>query len=440
MTQDTKEILYKVVPGMLALVLISGVAIKYINPAPPKKMVIATGDGEGDYQAFAKQYKELIKGDGIELVLRSTHGAMDNVKLLLDEKSDVDVAFVQDGLVSGEKATNLMSLGSLYYEPLWIFYSHKIELPHHTDLTKLSQLKGKKIGVGEEGSGTTVLAMRLLKASGIDEKNSKIIHQNWSESEKDLRAGQLDVAFMVAPPEDPLIEALLEDGEIFPMSLDQAEGIHAQLPFLHHLTLAHGSISLAKNLPAKDLELVAPTATLLAKETLHPALVYLLLKSASDVHNDPGIFEKKNEFPADKDYEVSISPEAKNYYKTGVPFWQKYLPFWLATLAERLLIIAVPFFAFVLPGLKMIPRFLQWRDRNKILRCYAELKYLENKVMQEKNAEHSLRYLKDLIKIELKVNRLKLPIEYAEDLYGLRSHIHFVKDRLKADYNLTESS
>jgi TRAP-type uncharacterized transport system substrate-binding protein len=435
MNQNNKEILYKVIPAFAFFLIAVFFAIKYVNPAPPRKFIIATGDGEGDYQNFAKQYQDLIKEEGIQVITKPTRGAMDNVNLLLDEKSDVDVAFVQDGLVSGDKTANLISLGSLYYEPLWIFYSNKIELPHKVDLTRLSQLKGKIIGLGEEGSGTSVLAQRLLKASGVDATNSTFVHQKWEDSEQDLRDGELDAAFMIAPPEDALIEKLLEDSDIHLMSLDQAQGIEAQLPFLHHLTLHHGSISLAKNLPEKDIEMVSPTATLLAKDSLHPALAFLLLKAASEVHGDPGIFEKKNEFPSDKDYEVSLSREAKTFYKNGIPVWQRYMPFWLATLVERFLIIIVPFFAFVLPALKMIPRFLQWRSRNKILGRYAELKYLENRMRAGDSQEVKSKLLHELEKIEDKVNRLKLPLEYSEDLYGLRSHIHFVRERLQSDFS-----
>ena len=433
MNKNTKSLLLRGIPALVVLVVCSCFAIRYVNPAPPRHLVIATGDGEGDYQSFAKLYEASMKQEGIQLELRTTHGALDNIRLLVDEKSDVQAAFVQDGLLTGDQTDHVLSLGSLYYEPLWIFYSNKIELPHKVDLTKLSQLRGKRIGIGEEGSGTSVLAQRLLKASGVDSTNSIFVHQAWEDSEKDLRDGEIDVSFLVATAEDPMVERLLADSDIHLMSLDQAEGIQAQLPFLHHLTLYHGSVSLAKNLPEKDIQMIAPTATLLVKDSIHPALQYLLLKAASGVHDDPGIFEKKNEFPSDKDYEVTVSSEAKQFYKNGIPFWQKYLPFWLATFAERLLVIAVPFFAFVLPTLKLIPRFIRWRDRNKILGRYAELKLLENRIRSGVSKSLYDEHIAELARIEEKVNRLKLPIEYANDVYGLRSHIQFVRERVRGE-------
>jgi len=431
-----KELLrqYGLVVAFLGVTLV--LAIRYINPAPPRHVVIATGDGEGDYQAFANQYKEQMAENGVDLKLRATHGALENLELLLDPKSDVDVAFVQDGLLASDKAGNLVSLGSLYYEPLWIFYSDKIELPGHKDLTRLTQLKGKRLSIGEPGSGTSVLVQRLLKENDVTATNSKLNQMPWAEAEERLRQGTLDVAFLIAPPEDPMVARLIEDADLHLLSLDQAEAVTRRLPFLHHLVLPHGALDLPRNLPPTDLDLLAPTATLLAKDTIHPAVVNLMLQSASQIHGDPGILERKGEFPAHMDYEVPISSEAAHYYKNGIPFWQRYVPFWLATIIERLALVAVPFFALVLPALKSIPRFISWRARNKILARYGELKFLETQVQMGQDHSRYAAHLETLQQIEDRVNRLKLPIDFAEHVYGLRQHIDFVRDRLVKDQDL----
>lgn len=400
-------------------------AIRFVNPAPPSTLVIAAGDGEGDYIDFANKYRDLMRKSGINLVVRTTSGTAQNVELLKDPRSDVFVGFVHDGLITQEEAPDLVSLGSLYYEPLWVFVTAK-----GPPLNRLNHLANKTISIGEQGSGTASLARRLLDNSGVTDKNAHFTYHKWDEIHQQLKDGKIDAAFFIGPPEDELIEQLLDDPAIRLMNLDNAEAMQRRLPFLHHLTLPHGAINLAKNLPATDIEMVAPTATLLAKKTIHPALVHLLLTAATTVHSDAGVFEKASEFPSDKDFEIDLSEDARQFYKNGAPAWHRYLPFWLATLLERLIVIAVPFFAIVLPALKTIPRFFNWRARRKILGRYAELKFIEVQMRTDPSPQKIAEYVKDLKKIEERVSRLKVPLEFAEQLYGLRGNIKMVHEQI----------
>ena len=422
-----KNKLWFIVPSAVVAVGLLFVAYKYVNPAPPNRMVITTGDGEGDYLSFAKQYKEIIKQDGVELEIRSSSGAMENYNRLKDPKSDVDAGFVQDGLGSTEDAPDLSSLGSLYYEPIWIFYRAASE---KGELTRFPHLIGKKVNIGSEGGGTRGLILRILKSSGVTEKNTKLEGLAWQEGAAALQRGDIDAAVFLATPEEPLIKTLLEDKKLRLMNMDQAEAITKQIPFLHHLVLPHGTIDLEHNLPPNDVNMVSPTATLLVRDSLHPALAYLLLKAASQVHSDPGIFERKNEFPTDKDYQFPLSDEARSYYKSGAPFWQRYLPFWLANLVERFIVIVIPALALALPIIRLFPRLRQWRIRSKIYRRYGELKFLETQLQLDTGHEKSKKYNNELDAIEERVNRMKVPIEFTEHLYGLRGHIDFVRGKL----------
>ena len=416
----------KVILPALILILIAGFfGYKYINPAPPNHLVISTGDHEGDYESYAKLYKDILKEDGITLEIRPSTGAMENYQRLKDEKSDVDVGFIQDGLGSTDEAPDLSSLGSLYYEPIWIFYRAQLKA-----VSRFSQLTGKRIAVGQEGGGTQSLALHLLKASGVDAKNSKFTSVSWLDAYEALKKGAVDAAFFIATPDEPLIKQMIADKTLKLMSVDQAEAITRQIPYLHHLVLPHGAIDLNQNLPAQDVDLVSPTATLLVRDSLHPALAYLLLKAASQVHGEPGIFEKKNEFPVDKDYQFPLSDEAKAFYKSGAPFWQRYLPFWLATLIERFIVFIIPMLVFVIPILKLFPRFTAWRIKSKIYRRYGELKFLETQVGQDTGHKKDAKYLEELDRIEGRVHAMKVPKEYQEQLYGLRGHIDFVRSRL----------
>ena len=412
---------------MLFGLVIIGVAVHFIAPAPPHKIVMTTGDGEGDYAAFAKQYQAILKEDGIELEIRPSKGAVENLQRLSDPNSGVDVGFVQDGVGSAEKNPDLSSLGSLYYEPIWIFYHVKNKsLNWH----RLNDLSGKRIAIGEDGSGTQNLVQRLLRSAGVDAKSATLLKIGQEAAADALRKGTLDAAFFLATPEDAMMVKLLHDPNLQLMSLDQAEAITRQNPYLHHLTLPHGTIDLKTGTPAQDVEMVAPTATLIARDDMHPSMVYLLLHAVSQVHDDPGIFEKRREFPTDNNYEFPLSDEAAHFYKSGLPFWQKYLPYWAATLLDRFLVVMLPLLALLYPIMKAVPNIYRWRVRTRIYRYYGELKFLETQLKPLTSDDQLFGYYAKLDDIEDRVNQMKVPLEFSEHIYSLRGHIDLVRSRL----------
>lgn len=419
-----KKLLREWTPSLIIIVLACAAIYIFADPAPPKRLVIATGDGEGDYDTYAKLYKDTFKENGIDLIIRPSSGAQESLRELQDPKSDVGAAFVQDGLGSQDAQPDVSSLGSLYYEPVWIFYHG------HKDWTRLAHLDGRKIAIGEQDSGTHQLALRLLKTSGITAENATLVSIGEDDAVEALKKDQVDVAIFIATPEDDFIKDLIHDPELHLMSLDQAEALSRQAPFLHHLVLPHGTMDIKKGLPEKDIDMVAPTATLLVKDSLHPALSYLLLKAASQIHSDPGIFEARNEFPIDKDFEFSISEEARTYYRSGTPFWMRYLPFWLATLVGRFLFLGLPVLALVIPIVKAVPQYFQWRAKNRIYQRYGELKFLETQIHPSSAHEKYEEYLQELDKIEERVNEMDVPLDFSDYVYDLREHIHFVRERL----------
>ena len=422
--RSIKDLLFALGPSMLVLLLVIVVAYKFLDPAPPTHLVIATGDNEGDYQVFAQQYQELLKKEGVHLEIRSSSGPVENLQLLENDDSNVDAAFVQDGVGAPATQPDLVSLGSLDYEPLWGFYrGGKI-------LKRFSELKGKKIAVGRPGRGTRLIALQLLKESGVDETNSKLISIGGVDGAQALKKGEVDVAFFLLTPEDPLIEELGRNPNLHLMSVDQAEAITRQIPSMHHLILPHGAFDLEKNLPDQDSHLVASTATLLVRDDLHPALSFLLLKAAKEVHGGPGMFEKRGEFPINKDDQFPLSPDAKQFYKSGGPFWQRYLPFWLAAWIDRFILIVIPVMAIVLPMLRTIPRLYKWRIRTRIYKRYGELKFLETRLKTNASKSEAQEFIQELDVIEERVNKMKVPLEFAEHIYSLRGHIHFVRERL----------
>lgn len=421
----TKEILGAMLPSILMISVALFFAYKFIDPAPPRRIVIATGNADLNYNAFAAVYGVFLKQEGITLETRTTSGDSENLRLLKDPESDVDIAFIQDGVAHAEGAGSLLSLGSLYYQPVWIFCRCKQETTH------LSALKGKKIAIGYAGNGTHTLVSTLLTESGVTAHNSKLVEIGGEEASEALRKGKLDAAFFVDVPNSDIIRTLIEDKQLRLVSMDTAEAFSRKFSFLHHLVLPEGAMDLVNNIPAKDVHLVAPTATLVIKESVHPALVYLMMKVISQVHSGPGLFNTKDEFPSAKDTDFPMSTQALNFYRSGLPIIDKYLPFWAATFVNRTLIVILPLLALLIPLTKIVPMIYVWLVKRKLFRYYGELRYLDAQLREIKTPEDQRECLEKLNEIESKVVNVKLPVPFSQYAYELRAHIELVRSKLQ---------
>jgi TRAP transporter TAXI family solute receptor len=419
-----KEFLKEVLPYALLILLAVFLAIHYINPAPPKKIVISAGGTSVNNRAYAAIYGALLKQHGIELEIRESAGDVEDIRLLKDESSGVDLAFVQDGVARAEGAGVLQSLGSLYYEPAWILCRCAEQLGH------LSKLKGKRIAVGPQGDGSHVLAMTLLGASGVNARNAYLSELTGDDAVDALNGGKIDAAIIVDMSDSMLVKRALKNPRVHLISLDDAEALSRQNSYLHHLVLPESSIDIARNIPSKSVHLVAPTTMLVKSENMHPALLYLMMKIIKQIHNGPGILNVKDAFPSMQGSDFPLSAQADNFYRNGPPFLDKYLPFWASTFISRTLIVIVPLLAILLPLSKIIPlayrTFMRWR----LFRYYGELRYLETQLNQEQGRLDRDYYLQKLDQIESRARSIKLPISYSQYLYELRSHIEFVRSKI----------
>ncbi len=405
-------------------------ALHFIDPAPPRQVVITTGAEDSEYLEFAKSYAHELAQDGVTLEAQSSGGAMDNIKRLRDPQDDARIAFLQDGLSNTDESTSadsdvdLVSLGSVSYEPIWIFYRGKAVK------TRLSALKGLRIGIGAQGSGTQVFAQRLLKASGVDASNSKLLNTANAEAQKLLHSGAVDAAFFIGAPESALVRAMMADPGLQAMDMDQAEAHSRQFPYLHHLVLPHGTLDLNTNLPAKDLNLLATTTTVVVTQSLHPALVALLMKAMQKTHAPADLLNAPHAFPSAKDVDFVLSKDAERFYKSGPPFLQRYLPFWLATLVDRAALAIIPLLAILIPVVRAVPALYAWRIRRRIYRWYGELKYLEIQVQTLSPEASREDILKQLSDIEHKVTHAVIPLPFAEHAYMLKEHIDLVRRKV----------
>lgn len=413
-------------PAALLIGLAFAVTFYFVKPAPPKSLVLAVVPDEGGFRYFGRRYQQFLAKYGVTVELRETKGSLSSIELLAKEKKDTagaDVAFVQGGVAGTEKAPGIVSLGSLSYEPLWVFYRGE-------PVDDVLGLKGRRIAVGPPGSGTRELALTLLHASGVDEAPTEVLPTERDTSIEELKQGRIDAVFLVAPAESTAIQKLATVPGLRLLSFARADAYVRRFPYLSKLVLPRGVFNLAADVPAQDVVLLAPTANLVARDSLHPALAYLLLRAASELHGGAGILDASGEFPAPRETGFPLSGEAKRYYKEGVPLLQRYLPFWVANLVDRLWVILVPIIAVVVPLARAVPALFQWRVRRRITRWYARLKEIE--IQLEENPgrpllEDMLRRLDDA---EREVNRIPMPLAYADNLYSFREHIEVVRRRV----------
>lgn len=400
------------------------VAYQFVTPAPPRHIVIGTGSPKGAYYAFGKKYSELFAKEGIRLEVKITTGSAENLKLLEADSDGVDIAFIQGGMGALAKTEKLVSLGSLYFEPLWIF--------HQKDLTLnlLSDLKGLRVAVGEEGSGTKVLTMQLLALNGITAKNTRLLSHDSVQTVEKLLRGEIDVAFFVTTHRSPYLHQLRKSKSITLMGLQRAEAYALRYHYLHVLKLPEGVIDFQANVPSRDLNLVAPSTQLVARSDLHPALIELFLQTAKEVHESGGGFERRGEFPAPKYLDFELSKEAKRFYQSGPPFLQRYLPFWVANFLNRMKIMLLPLVALLYPLFKLMQPIYRWQMRSRIYRWYSELESLDLEINKEGLTVNLDEYFLMLDNLENKVSNISVPHAYSEELYNLRLHIDMLRNQL----------
>ena len=412
-------------PAILVAIIGFVIAYQYVAPAPPSTLIMATGSPEGAYSASGRFYREILARDGVSLELKNTSGSVENLRLLQAPSNGVDVAFVQGGLKALAEEADLVALGSLFFEPIWIFYRSGVSVEKVSDLQRL------RLAVGPEGSGSKVLTLQMMDLNGIDEANTRIFSYDSQKAADMLLEGQIDVAFFVASHRSKYIQQLFKSRSVKLLGIDRAEAYAIRFPFLHVLKLPQGVIDLKDNIPSRDLMLVAPTAQLVARADLHPALINLLLQAAEKIHFKGGGFEKEGQFPTPRYVDFQLSEEAMRYYKSGPTFLQRYLPFWVANFISRMIVMLLPLALLLLPLFKLMPPLYRWRMRSKIYRWYKTLEDIDTEITQgqiPQSLEETTARLDDL---EKNVASISVPLSFREELYDMRLHIDLLRKKLE---------
>ena len=411
-------------PSIIITLLGFVVAYQFVQPAPPKTITIATGDVTGAYYDYGQRYREILSRHGITLKVRSTKGSVENLELLRKSKS-VDIAFVQGGVGDPASMPELRSLASLYFEPLWIF--HRSVAAVH----RLTDLRGKRLAVGQEGSGTRSLALILLNENGIDESNTSLLSWDGEKTVASIRAGEVDAAFFVASQRSSLVRRLLDSEGISVLNMERAEAYTRLHRFLNKVILPEGVVDLSENVPKQDIDLLAASATLVVRDDFHPALIDLILQAASEIHGSGGIFERPYQFPSREFLDFPIEKDALRYFKTGPPFLQKYLPFWAASLIDRLKVMLLPLLTLFFPLFKVVPPTYRWRARSRVIHWYKELQAVDHAFMENEDPAKLKEYITELNRIDREVAKVEVPLSYASELYGLRVHISHLRKMIE---------
>ncbi len=421
-----RDLAVVVTPIALVVAVVAAVAVHYVRPAPPKTIVMTSGTEGSTFRNIAERYRKILGRNGIELQILPSLGSVENLKRLSDPNVRVDVGFVQGGLPPQPGSDDLVSLGSVFYEPMFVLY--RSEAP----IDRLSKLEGRRLAIGRAGSGGEALALALLKVNGIEPGGrTTLLQLSGEDAVQALLDHRIEAAFLTGDSARfELIRRLLHTPGVRLFDFVQAEAYVRRMRYLSRIELPMGAFDLGQNLPDHPIALLAPTVELVARPDLHPALSDLLIEAAREVHGRGSLLQRAGEFPSPMDHDFPISDDAARYYKSGKSFVYRQFPFWLASLADRLIVLVVPLAVLLIPAVRLVPSLYGWRIRSRIYRRYGQLMALERESQQLLDPQHAREMLERIGVIERAVINLKLPASFADEAYVLRQHIDFVRARL----------
>ena len=425
-----REMLLSFGPFALLTVALLVAAYWWLNPTPPKTVVLATGPAQSAYETFGRRYAEALAREGITVELLQTEGSSDNLERL--RRGEADIGFVQGGTgnISEADTEDLASLGSLFVEPLWLFYREDAaqRLKKSPTIANLSELQGGRVNVGTPGSGVPRLFNTLLDVNRIDHGAMRLSELEQTPATVAFLDGELDALVFASAPESLMVQMLLQTPGVHLMDFAQHEAYARRFPFLTPVTLPRGVVDLAANVPTRDVRLVASTTSLLARDATHPALLTLFAQNAQKLHGGSGWFNRAREFPNSRNSELPIAKEGDRAMNEPVPMLQRYLPFWMANLIERMWLVLGILLAIMLPLSRVVPPLYQFRVRSRVFRWYGRLREIEND-MEAGNID-AAELLKALNTLEAQAEKVSVPLSYADELYALRNHIHLVRKKL----------
>lgn len=421
---DWKKLAWVLVPALVIVVIVLAILNHLVEPLPPRRITLMTGREGGAYYMFAKEYAKLAAADGFTVEILTGAGSVETLKRLT--AGQAMAGFVQGGTAEAVPSEGLRSLGSLYYEPVWLFHRRT------RMLRGLSDLRGLRIQVGEEGSGIRPLAVRLLRDSGVTAQNSTLLALTSEGAAAALETGRIDAAFFIMAPSVPLVRRLLLSPVVSLWSVRRTIAYTTRYRFLSTVTLGEGVIDLVADVPDHDVLLLAATATLVVRQDVHPVVVRLLLKTAEIVHSRPGLFEAPNAFPSDAFVELPLHEAAGRYLRKGPPFLERYLPFWIAVTVERWALLLLPAVGILLPLIRILPSLYNSQMRKRVTRWYREVHEIDH-TLTEGTPEEMAAAAERLRGVQARLAKIPPPPHgLMGELYDLKLHVQWLLERADA--------
>lgn len=420
-----RDVVLTAAPFVLFFGLLVAALVWIVDPAPPGSITISAGPRDSVFMQNALEYKRILARNGITVRVLESDGSVQNLKRLLDAHQHVDLALVQGGVSDGLPIQSLMSLGSVFYVPIVVFY-------RGSGLTQLSELEGKRIAIGREGSGTRMLSLKLLDANGIHAGGeTTLLPLDGLDAAKQLVAGNIDAALLSGDSADRgLMLRLLAIPGVSVMDFAEASAYTRLFPYLDELDLPPGVLDLRRKVPPNTVHMISPMVEIVARRNLHPAISDLIIEAAQEVNGTAGLLQGAGQFPKLIAHEYPISEDAARYYKSGKSFLYRSLPFWLATVADRMLVLLLPVAVLLFPALRVVPALFRWRVRSRLYRYYGVLIAIERRAMRHATEAQRKSLLDELDGIEASLNNVRVPLAYADAFYVLREHVSFVRSHL----------
>lgn len=407
-----------------AVLAIFYVVYSLVDPLPPRRLVIGAGIAGSGYDNFARRYARVLARDGIDLEIRNTAGAVENLDLLRDPASKVQAALTTVGFAQPDDSDHLASLGGVFDAPIFVFYKSAERV------TQFAQLRGKRLAIGTAGTSIRPLILQVLKAGGAAEAPTRFVDMDYDRAIDALIAGEIDVAIFPSQLDTGLFRRALTAPDVRLMNVAQAAAIAKTVPGIKHVVLWQGLIDLTHDIPDADVNLLASGNSLLVRKDLHPALQYLLLEAIREVHSAPGPFNRLGEFPAEQPNDLPLSLTAQSFYRSGPTFWQRYTSFWLTSLLDRILFFVVPVVAALIPVIGFTSRLYRWLAVRRIVRLHRALGGLERELAQSEDKAQLAQHQARLSEIESVVRTLKVAPPFEVDLHRLRIHLRMVQDHI----------
>jgi TRAP-type uncharacterized transport system substrate-binding protein len=414
--------MFKMLAAILCIAGFAWLALTYLIPAPPSKITIATSPAGDHYQVLGGRYQGILADSNVEVQLRPTDGAKENLRLLNDPNSGIQIGFMQGGVSSSRLAPDLLSLGRIDYQVFWLFY------PTGETFADLTQLKGKRVALGPPDSGDRAVCEKVLAAAGVNYDNTTLLYFTPQGAVKALDDGIIDALFLNISPDSPTLRTLLNGPQYRLMNFTESEALTRIFPYLVRLVLPRGAVDLGRAIPSTDINLVATTNVVLVRKEIHPAIIDLLSQAILEAHSAPGLFQKVGDFPTQTDPEYPLAQSARDFYKSGPSYMNRYLPFWMTSYAQRIIAVLVAVIAIVLPVFNYAPRLYQWFIRERVRRLYRRLRIVDKALLTELNSSQVQTLQTDLESIARAATIV--PMRNSELFFDLRTHIDRTRTNL----------